>query len=228
MVLQEVKPMKALALKELREVAGIAVAALAGYLALVVSVMGAKVFGFVPGMPQEPEEVPFVSGDFTGCFTLVAVVFAVALGFRQSAWESGRGTFLFLFHRPVSRRAIFLTKLAMGAGVLVLCTGLAIVLYAWWAAGPGHHPSPFTWSMTGPAWRVAFLMPLLYLGAFLSGLRPARWFGTRLLPLATSAAFLVLLNILPWWWSLGLPLAAVVYSLLVANICFVAEVRDYA
>src|SRR5262249_42921682 len=134
--------MKALALKELREVVGIAVAALVAYLALVVNLMGAMMFSFVPGMPQEPEEVPFVSGDFTGFLTLIAVAFAVALGFRQSAWESGRGTFLFLLHRPASRRAIFLTKLAMGAGVLFLCTGLPIALYAWWAAGPGHHPSP--------------------------------------------------------------------------------------
>ena len=220
--------MKALAFKELRELLGIAAAALAGYLTLLVSLMGSKVFEWVPGMPYGTEEVPFVSGGFLVFFALVSVVFATALGFRQSAWESGRGTFLFLLHRPMSRRAIFLTKLAVGAGLLLLGASLPIVLYAWWAAFPGHHPSPFTWSMTGYAWRLAFLMPLLYLGAFLSGLRPARWFGTRLLPLAASAAFVLMLNDLPWWWSVGFPLAVVLYGLLVANVCFVARVRDYA
>ncbi len=220
--------MKALALKELRELFGIAAVALIGYLALVVSLMGAKAFYWMPGMPTGTHGVPFTSGEFTDVFTWVSMAFAVTLGFRQSAWESGRGTFLFLLHRPMSRRAIFLNKLAVGAGVLLLCASLPIVLYSWWAAVPGHHPSPFAWSMAGPAWRIAFLMPLLYLGAFLSGLRPARWFGTRLLPLFASAGFLTLLNTLPWWWLLGFPLAILLYGLLVANVCFVAQVRDYA
>ena len=35
--------------------------------------------------------------------------------------------------------------------------------------------------MTGPAFQVWLLMPLAYLGAFASGIRPARWFGSRLL-----------------------------------------------
>jgi ABC-type transport system involved in multi-copper enzyme maturation permease subunit len=218
--------MKALVLKELREVCGIAAAALGGYLALVVSLLGGKVFDWVPGMPAGTEEVPFTGGGFAGFFTFVSVLFAVALGFRQSAWESARGTYLFLLHRPVSRDAVFLTKLAVGAGVFLLAAGLPIVLYACWAAVPGHHPSPFGWSLTAPAWRLALLMPLLYLGAFLSGLRPARWFGTRLLPLVASVVLLLLADYLPW--ALGLPLAAALDGLLVANVCFVARARDYA
>lgn len=219
--------MRALAFKELREVAGIAAVALGGYLALVVSLMGAKVFRWVPGMPEGTNGVPFSGGEFTGVFTWVSMAFAVALGFRQSAWESARGTFLFLLHRPLSRRAIFLTKLAVGSGTLLLGASLPIVLYAWWAAIPGHHPSPFAWSMANPAWLLTFLMPLVYLGAFLSGLRPARWFGTRLLPLAGSVGYVVLLDNLPWW-SIGVPLAVVLYGLVVANVCYVARARDYA
>jgi hypothetical protein len=220
--------MKALALKELREVFGITAVALGGYLALVVSLMGGKVFDWVPGMPHGTEEVPFTGGGFTTFYTFVSVVFAVALGFRQSAWESSRGTYLFLLHRPVPRGVVFLTKLATGAGVFLLCAGLPVVAYGWWAAVPGHHPSPFAWSMTGPAWRLAFLMPLLYLGAFLSGLRPARWFGTRLLPLVAAVVLLILLAMLPWWWALGFPLAMALYGLLAANVCYVARARDYA
>src|SRR5262245_51968210 len=102
--------MSALARKELREVFGIAAAALAAYLALVVSLMGARVFDWVPGMPRGTREVPF-SGGFLAFFTLVSVVFAVALGFRQSAWESARGTYLFLLHHPLRRETVFLTKL---------------------------------------------------------------------------------------------------------------------
>jgi hypothetical protein len=220
--------MRALAFKELREVAGIAAAALAGYLALVVNLMGAKVFDWVPGIPEGTHEVPFTGQEFLGFFIVVSGVFAVALGFRQTAWESSKGTFLFLLHRPMSRDGIFLTKLAVGAGMLLACACLPIVLYAWWASLPGHHPSPFEWSMTGSAWRIAFLMPLLYLGAILSGLRPARWFGTRLLPLVAAVVILALLDGTSQWWAFGLPVAVVLYGLLVANVCFVARVRDYA
>jgi hypothetical protein len=219
--------MKALALKELREVGGIALAALGAYLALVVNLMGAKVFDWVPVIPAGTREVPFTGLGFLLFFTFVSVLFALALGFRQSAWESARGTYPFLLHRPAGRTAIFLTKLATGAAVLLACAAVPIVLYAWWAAVPGHHAGPFSWSMTGDAWQLTFLMPLLYLGAFLSGLRPARWLGTRLLPLVAVVLFLLLLDWLPWW-SAGFPLALALYGLLVASICFVARVRDYA
>jgi hypothetical protein len=219
--------MKALAFKELREILGITAAALGCYLALVVNLMGAKVFDWVPGMPHGTDEVPFTGNGFWGFFTLISVVFAAALGFRQSATESARGTYLFLLHRPLQRAVIFLTKLAVGIGVLVLCASLSIVVYAAWAAVPGHHSSPFAWSMASPAWRMAMLVPLVYLGAFLSALRPARWFGTRLLPLVAAVVVLVGLTMIPWW-KLGLPLTAVLYGLLVANVCFVARVRDYA
>jgi hypothetical protein len=218
--------MRALVRKELREVFGIAAAALGCYLALAANLMGAKVFDWVPGMPRGTREVPF-TGDFE-LFSLISAVFAVALGFRQSAWESGRGTYLFLLHRPLSRDAIFLTKLATGVGVFLCCAAVPVVLYGAWAAVPGHHPGPFEWSMTAPTWQTVFLMPLLYLGAFLSGLRPARWFGTRLLPLVAALALLVLVGNLPWRWAPTVPLAALLYGLLVANVCYVARARDYA
>jgi hypothetical protein len=219
--------MRAIALKELREVFGIAAVALAAYLALVVNLMGARLFDWVPGVPQGTLEVPFTGGGFTTFFVLVSVLFAVALGFRQSAWESSRGTYLFLLHRPVSRDVVFLTKLATGAAVYFACAGLPIVLYGWWAAVPGHHASPFAWSMTAPAWQTTLLMLLLYLGAFHSGLRPGRWFGTRLLPLLAAALAVVLLDNLRWW-PFGFLLAGLLAGLLVSNVCFVARTRDYA
>jgi hypothetical protein len=218
--------MKALAFKELREVCGIAAVALGAYLVLVASLLGMKGFGWIE-MPQGTQEVPFTNSSFTAFFTLISVVFAVALGFRQSAWESAQGTYLFLLHRPVSRNALFLTKLAVGLGVFLACASMPILLYGWWSAVPGHHPGPFAWSMTEWAWRLVFLIPLLYLGAFLSGLRPARWSGTRLLPLVATLAFLILLCFLRWW-VLWFGLAAVLYGLLVSSVCYVARVKDYA
>jgi hypothetical protein len=219
--------MKTLALKELREVSGIAAVALACYLALAVNAMGAKVFDWVPGMPRGTTEVPFVGGSFTTFHTFLSVLLALALGFRQSAWESAQGTYLFLLHRPVWRNAVFLTKLATGLGAFLVCGSLPLLLYAWWSSVPGHHPSPFEWSMTLPAWRMELETSLLYFGAFLSGLRPGRWFGTRLLPLVASVMFLVVIEATPFGW-LGLLLTGGFVGVLTANVCFVARVRDYA
>ena len=81
--------------------------------------------------------------------------------------------------------------------------------------------------MTESAWQRALLMPLLYLGAFLSGLRPARWFGTRLLPLIASVVLLILMHY-PAWWPVGFPATIALCGLFMANVCFVARVRDYA
>ena len=102
------------------------------------------------------------------------------------------------FPWPADR--IFLTKLSTGIGLLLVCTLLPILIYATWAALPGTHPGPFEWSMTGPAFQVWLLLPLAYLGAFASGIRPARWFGSRLLPLVSvglPASVLAMLS--PWW-----------------------------
>ena len=220
--------MKALAWKELRETLGVVAAALAAYLMLVASLMGARVFDWFPGLPNGTNEIPFVGSEFTAFFTIVSVLFAVALGFRQSAWESARGTYLFLLHRPVRREAIFLLKLATGVGAFIVCASLPIVLYGLWADKPGRHASPFEWSMTQPAWQLVLEIPLLYLGAFLSGLRPARWFGTRLLPLLAAALLVILMEMIPWWWLLGFPLTLLLCALMAANVCFVARVRDYA
>jgi hypothetical protein len=220
--------MKALALKELRELRGIVVLALLAYLILVSRMVGVKSLDFLPGFPQEAETVPFVSGEFISYFTMLCLLFAIAIGFRQSAWESSRGTYLFLLHKPVTRQAIFNMKLIIGIGVFLVCSAIPIGLYGWWAATPGHHASPFQWRWTLAAVWVMGSNLLLYLGAFLSGLRPARWFGTRLLPLAASVLFLFALLTPTWHVWLQILVALLTAAAFVGAIHFVARVRDYA
>jgi ABC-type transport system involved in multi-copper enzyme maturation permease subunit len=219
--------MQALAFKELRELRGIAAVALLCYLALVVNLMGARILNGIPGIPKGTTEVPFTGSDFVTPFSFISAAFAVALGFRQSAMESSGGTFLFLLHRPLPRNEIMATKLASGLGLFFACASVPILAYGVWAAIPGHHPSPFEWSMTEPAWRAALLVSLLYLGSFLSGLRPASWFGTRLLPLAASGLAMFFASFGSKWWVF-IPAVAAVYVVLIANVSYVAKVRDYA
>ena len=111
--------------------------------------------------------------------------------------------------------------------MLLACTLLPILIYATWAAMPGTHAGPFEWSMTGPAFRIWLLMPLAYLGAFASGIRPARWFGSRLLPLVSVAIPGLTRSCLPYWWLIGFPLLLLVAAVLVSDILWEAETRDF-
>ena len=161
-------------------------------------------------------------------FCLVSIALAVALGLRQTAFESGRGTWLFLLHRPASMRRVLAAKLVVGTGLYLVCGLIAILSYAGWAAMPGKHASPFMWWMTAEAWEAWGVISIVYLGAFLAGIRPARWFGTRLLPLAASGVLAVLLVFPMFWPLLGIAAFLLVAACLVGLIDFTAQTRDFS
>jgi len=219
--------------KELRETRSFAAVTLVLYLVYVGNMTGNggpllnSLLSFVPGMDELPPDVPFVQGNFDSMLLLIGGVLAVALGFRQSAWEPSQGTVLYLLHLPLTRRTIVLTKLMTGIGLLLACTLVPIAIYAGWAATPGTHPGPFEWSMTGPTFRIWLVMPMLYLGAFASGIRPARWFGSRLLPLFSVSVPAILVYAVPHWWLIGFPLLCLVGAWLVTDILWVSETRDF-
>jgi hypothetical protein len=215
--------LKALVIKELRESVGIvALAALALVYALT-EMTGARI---LPWHESRISSFPFVY-DMTNTYLAFFVGgLAIALGLKQTAWEERQGTFFFLLHRPVNRRRVFVGKLAVGIAWTLMLSAIFILLYAWWAATPGHIAAPFEWSMTVPAWKAWAAMPVLYLGAFLSGVRPARWWGTRLAPLAAGILATIVAASMPWFW-LTLLLSAVFSALLVIAIFHYMRVRDY-
>lgn len=217
--------------KELRETRLFAALAVGVYLIYVSRLTGqwsrllTSLFGWVPGLNVEMADIPFVQGNFLALLFFVGLALAIALGFRQSAWEPSQGTALFLLHLPLRRHTLLMTKLATGIGILLVCTLLPILIYGAWAASPGTHPGPFEWSMAGPAFQIWLLMPLAYLGAFASGIRPARWFGSRLLPLVAVAIPGLFLYLLPFWWLIGFPLALLVATVLIGDILWEADTR---
>jgi hypothetical protein len=177
--------------------------------------------------------IPFVFTDVLGYTFIVATLLAVALGLWQTMWENGHGTFLFLLHRPLSREALVGTKLLTGGTICLVAALLPVAWYAIWAVTPGTHASPFSWSMTAWAWLWAVQAPLLYLGAFLSGLRPAKLFGSRFAPLACSVVLFGLLMGLSSeapsaWWPVLLIMTLVVDACFVFAIIHVAATRDYS
>ena len=220
---------RAMALKELREIRGIAIAGAAACCYLAVAAMNPNM---LPPGTRQTIMPPFVDdGFFGGWFVCISVIVTIALGLRQTLGESIAGTYPFLFHRPAGRRWLIGMKLLAGMSAYLVGGPVAIVAYGVWAATPGTHASPFEWAMTVPYWVFWFGMSLLYLGAFLSGLRPGRWHGSRLLPLAASgfAAFIVLLSALVFGKVL-LPLLLVLLAgaWIIAMIFLVARTRDYS
>ncbi len=223
---------RALAIKEWRETWAFGALALGIYLIYLASFTGlsAPVFRAMPWGSRatgKPPELPFIVDNFTPMLGVVGCLLAIALGLRQSAWEPHQGTSLYLLHLPLPRRTILATKLLTGVGLLLACALVPILLYGTWAAWPRTHAGPFEWSMTADAFRVWAMTPLVYLAAFASGIRPARWFGTRLLPLAAVAAPAILTLAVPSWWLIALPIAAAAAAVLTATILQEAETRDY-
>ena len=217
---------KALIYKELRESCLIALGALALYLFVVGRAVGLRM---LPWEGADRGVIPFVGGSFSFSYACICAGFAVVLGFRQTVGEAIHGTWQFLLHRPLPRRRQIVLKLLVGAALYLTVGAIPILLYAWWAATPGTHASPFLWSMTEPAWRIWLVTVLVYLGAFTSGLRPARWLGSRLWPLAASGSVVLIVSVIPFWPSaaawLGILLLA--GALLMANIATVTGLRDY-
>lgn len=226
---------RAMIVKELREtwwIAGIALAL--EMLHVNCMTTGDPSLGLSPGTIRVKlfhwgtSEIPFTGSEFSGNFFTILVLLALALGLRQSLVESAQGTYLFLLHRPWRREAFFLVKLAVGCGLLLACGGLPILAYAAWAATPGHVAAPFEWSMTLSAWWLWAGIPAIYLAAFLVGLRPVAWLGTRCLPLLTVISIIGIFQLEIGPTAISVIGLVVLDALLLSNICYVASTREYS
>jgi len=215
---------RAIALKELREVSVFAGLGLLALVFIAASHMGWNPFwnSATQGLPG----LPFLSESFRLQFGVVAILLATALGLWQALGDSWGAAQLFLFHRPIRRRRLICAKLWTGVVVYLLVTVVPVLLYGWWASTPGTHHAPFFWSMTLGTWQVWLAGVAVYLGSFLSGLRPAAWPGTRLAPLAAS--LMVVFPLAMFRWALFLPLFLAVCLLLVWLILFVADEREFS
>ncbi len=210
---------RAIALKELREVSMFTGLGLLALMFLAASHMGWNPFwtSLNQGLPA----LPFLSDGFRLQFGAISVLVAAALGLWQTLGDDWGGAQLFLFQRPIGRRRYVRVKLATGLVACLAATAAPVLIYGWWASTPGTHHAPFFWSMTLETWQTWLAGAAVYLGAFLSGLRPAAWLGTRLAPLAAS--LLVSFPLAMFRGALFLPAFLAVCALLVWLILFVAD-----
>jgi hypothetical protein len=214
---------KALVVKELRESAGLIALAVLGAVYALSGLTGTPIlpwqYGGISGYPFFNDSLPFY-------FCLVAGGLAIALGFKQTAWEMSFGTYYFLLHRPVNRRRIFGQKLLVGVTLVMSLSALFLLAFASWAITPGHFAAPFLWSMTVPGWQMWTALPPAYFGAFLSGVRPGRWYGTRLLPLIAAIFIAAIAANMPWFW-LTMLISLVASALLILDIFYYVRERDF-
>ncbi|HEY4311005.1 MAG TPA: hypothetical protein VGN12_16255 [Pirellulales bacterium] len=216
--------------KEARELLPLFALAALVQLVLLVSAMGwlPKTVNIVGEPTNIPFYNPLADGDVIFLFIFVGFAFAVLCGLWQTLSELMRGTFHFLLHRPLARSRIFGVKLAVGATACLLLTVLPILGYAVWAATPGTHASPFFWSLTGRAWLLCLGIVVIYLATFLSGLRPARWYGSRFWPVALALFSAYVLHGMPLAWLITAGALTAIGALYVVAILHVAYARDFS
>ena len=217
---------RAMIWKELRETIGILLLALVAFLVIVTRQMGFEYLPWSRGY-EIFIPIPFIDTDFIAFFGWTAVILAIALGLRQSLGEAVHGTYPFLWHRPASRRWLLGMKLAVGSAAYLICTAIPILIYALWAATPGTHPNPFQWSMTINFWTLWFWLLLLYFAAFLSGIRPGRWPGTRLLPLVGTAALFFMFIVSGYFSFASFLVILIADAATLASIFHVTRQRDF-
>jgi uncharacterized membrane protein SirB2 len=164
---------------------------------------------------------------------IAAVVFPIAMGLWQNWRESTQNTFQFLLHRPLKREKIFGTKIGLG---LVFCLVVGLLPLACFTAwieiaiknARSNFPEVLQVLCSG-IW-------LMYLGSFISSIRPARWFGSRFFPLLAGVAlFIVAHPILEMtrrlsdvWHAVGLMVGPALTVAFVVAALHVAQTRDYS
>jgi hypothetical protein len=174
------------------------------------------------------DQVPFLKTDFGICATMTACCLAGAIALWQTLGESFRGTWVFLLHRPIPRRDIFLVKIAVGISVTLLSTAIPLLLYAWWAATPGTHASPFAWWMTRDTCLMWLSFLPIYFAAFLCGIREARWYVSRFFPIVPVLFIPLLVSELLTGTLPALALLIGSIALLIPSIFNSLAFRDYA
>jgi hypothetical protein len=128
---------------------------------------------------------------------------AIGLGLWQSMGESWRQTSLFLLHRPVTKTGVCLAKWTYGITWLTAILFIGLFIGLWATARPGLRAAPVDMIALIAWWQPSFSWTLLYSGAFLTGIRPASWWGSRLFPLAATVLPVLVGTaalVERWWW----------------------------
>ncbi len=166
--------MKKIMLKELRE-------------QMKVALLGLAIFIFILRMDYTKYgnllKYPNWAGtplmDVAGFAAFFCAIFGTVLGWLQIHAEKQRDLQAFLLHRPLTRTAILLGKIAAGLCLYALGAGLPLLGFIAVVVTPGRVAAPFEWPMVLPLAAIFLLGLVYYFAGMLTGVRQARWFGSR-------------------------------------------------
>lgn len=231
-------PIKALVSKELRS--SLLICSFAVLIFGVWLMWLTRGFGTWPESPQQYVyhnsqcELATLEGAFL--YVLLAGALSLILGLNAAMSESFGQHWQFALFRPVSRRAVLVTKIVVGTVLSSVISLVPLIVYFEWVQQPGNLLGPFDSSFYRPTFSVWIWTPLMFLAAFWSGLNEARWWISKFwpvlgvivacfwlwfLPLVEPREFGFLLKLLPIGWL-------VLGVLLLAAVMGVGEERDFA
>lgn len=163
---------------------------------------GAMVF-VLPGQDHS-----YLQGNQSLCgsgFLLVTTVGAALggalLGLLQVVPELRRDQWAFLVHRPATRTTLFMGKVTGGLTLYLAAMGIPLVGAAVWAATPGNIAAPFDWRMALPGVADILTGIVFYFAGILTGVRPARWYGSRALGIFAAIPCAVIVHSVAEFWQ---------------------------
>lgn len=187
--------MKALVFKELRENLKLAALGLVIYVLLLV--VQYRDYVVSPTNMYHP----LARGDLLWNTAWFCGIFGAVLGWLQIHNERRPDLWAFLLHRPITRTQIFLGKALAGLGLYAAVVGLPLLVFILWALWPGHVAAPFEPKMLRPLASHILAGVAFYFAGMLTGLRQARWYGSRALGLGLPLIAFLVMQIRPEWWQ---------------------------
>jgi hypothetical protein len=187
--------MKALVRKEFRENVKLAVLGLVIYTLMLFQQYRSDVVS-----PRATGQ-PLVSGAFLMSTAWFCGIFGAVLGWLQIHNERRPDLWAFLIHRPVTRTTIFLGKVIAGLGLYAVVAGLPLLGFIVWARLPGRVAAPFEPAMLLPVTAYFLAGTVSYFAGMLTGLRQARWYGSRALGLGVALIVVLIMAERPEFWQ---------------------------
>lgn len=212
--------------KELLSLRPLILVGLATFTVALMGMQGSKAVSMIVNLGSP---APFLSNNFLTVYFFIAYPLAGLFGYWTTLWEFGRGTWLFLLHRPRPVTQIIFVKMLSVLILLMVITAMPALIFAWYVSRPGVEVLPFEWRFTFEFWRFWLLTPIVYLGAFCSGLSDGRWYGSRLLPIAFTVAAIFFCIAFPFFFPWSFWIAQVIFLwLLVTTAMQETKTRDFS
>ncbi|MDZ4852792.1 MAG: hypothetical protein SGI77_26190 [Pirellulaceae bacterium] len=147
--------------------------------------VGLLVFGVALAycvIPGGSKDYSATESTLSASAVMIGSLFALALGVAQSAFDVRTASKSYLWHRAVTPRAIFYSKLIAGGLIYAIAALVPLAITAAWFGSQGIRFAPVRPLQVVPAMIAALACFSLHPAAIFMMVRSARWFGTKLFP----------------------------------------------